>query len=559
MKNFIFLLLTVSLVACGKKGADAPLVDLATERKANSGSVVGFTSEHGAHVWTGLPFAQPPVGDLRWRAPRATNGWTDTLRALEFAPSCAQPPSRLGGDESGGAEDCLYLNIYAPPMTAEAAAQADLPVLFWIHGGGNSIGSASDYDASILATQENVIVITTQYRLGPFGWFYHPEMAASGDSAADRSGNYGTLDLIEALRWTGANVKAFGGDPDNITIFGESAGGFNVFSLILAPAADGLFHKAISQSGSVRFADLDSAMQSTPNGSMAAAQRMIEATQVDDVGQLRNVSAADVLAAYNPDPNSGMISMPTIMHDGDVLTELPSLAAFEAGRFNKVPLMMGTNKDEAKLFQYMDPKYADTWFGIWTRAKNPEVYQRDARYKSEHWRLMGVEEPARSLSGVPIYAYRFDWDDLGTPLGMDMPLLFGAAHAFEIPFIFGGIGLGQLGDILDTTPNPQDKTALSESMMGYWGNFARLGDPNGDQPGLPEWQPWGETEQFLIFDAAADGGIRMSDDTITVAGLVGELVADTSFENQQNRCDLYRELLLFSAVLQPYTAQVGCG
>jgi para-nitrobenzyl esterase len=221
-----------------------------------AGQVVGLESEHGAHVWRGLPFSEPPTGDLCWRAAKPLVAWNGIREALNFARSCAQPPSKIGRTNSdgnvSGQEDCLYLDIYALPMSSEHAENARLPVMLWIHGGGNSIGSSS-YDSLILAKQENVIVVAVQYRLEPFGWFYQPGLASPQSSHENKSGNYGTLDLIQALQWSKDNIQAFGGNPDNVTIFGESAGGFNVLSLLLSPLADGLFNQAISQSGSVQF------------------------------------------------------------------------------------------------------------------------------------------------------------------------------------------------------------------------------------------------------------------------------------------------------------------
>ena len=560
MNRVLCALLAAMLITACSDEAPQPQLDPESQRSPVAGEVVGLLNEYNAHMWLGLPFAEPPVGEMRWRAPQTIAAWKGIREASEFGNSCTQPTSQFSDDDAQteltGDEDCLYLNIYAPAMSAEQAQTANLPVMFWIHGGGNSIGSASDYDGSILATQENVIVITAQYRLGPFGWFYQPELASPDSSAEDISGNYGTLDLIEGLRWTRDNIRAFGGDPDNVTIFGESAGGFNVFSLLVSPLAKGLFQQAISQSGSTHFASIPAASKGVTNSSFPATSRMLSEFSLGNTPQLRELSNDQVMAVYRDGRIGGMIMMPTILHDGHVLPADSTLEALAAGNYNRVPAMMGTNKDEQKLFQYLDPNYADTWFGFWTHAIDPIVYDRDAWYQTRHWRLNGVEEPARKMTQSPVYAYRFDWDDHGSPLGMDFPQLFGAAHAFEIPFVFGGIGLGPLTDIIDTTPNQEERANLSNAMMRYWANFARSGNPNDSD--LTEWQLWNEQEQFLVFDGSADGGIRMSTDTMSVAEFANALASDSRFEDQQSRCDIFNQLRTRSQLLEAYINQMDC-
>ena len=559
------IILILLLSACGKDTPLPPVEDAETRRAAPAGKVVGFAAENGSHVWQGLPYAQAPQGGLRWRAPRPLNAWQGEKQALSFGPECAQPVSQLSGEVNEGnvtgQEDCLYLDIYAPPMSAEETAQANLPVMFWIHGGGNTIGTTRSYDASVLAQRENVIVITAQYRLGPFGWFYQPELFTEGDSAVDKSGNYGTLDLIAALNWTKNNIQAFGGNSNNVTIFGESAGGFNVISLMISPLAKGLFHKAISQSGSANFASLVRATEGEHNSSYQATQRLIELSGKGSVKALKNLNPDQILSAYESGGSSGMIRMPTIFHDGYTIPEQSTLELMAAGNYNQVPAILGTNKDEQKLFQYLDPKYTDTWFGIWSRPRDRKVYARDASYQTDHWRLIGVEEPARAMTQSPVYAYRFDWDDLGSPLGMDFSFLFGAAHAFEIPFVFGGVGLGPLGQILDSTPNPEERIEIENAMMRYWANFARSGNPNGEKGELPIWQAWGENgqEQSLTIDASSDGGIRMSDQTLSVQSTIKRLKDDPDFANQAERCALLDTMLSRSSLFKSAAEQIDCG
>ena len=241
MKKIFLILLSVFLLIGGgffvlkyfKKSAP-PVVtaDPKTIRTISNGTVIGFIEPNGAHVWRGIPFAKPPVGELRWKAPLPPDDWNETLEALESCIPCTQYGGPLASvpkkqfETVVGSEDCLYLNIWAPPFAPEdlPSGNARLPVMVWIHGGGNSVGHGGSYNGKYLAEKQNVIIVTTNYRLGPFGWFYHPALAESVAPAEGKSGNFGTLDIIRALSWVKRNISAFGGNPDNVTIFGESAG-----------------------------------------------------------------------------------------------------------------------------------------------------------------------------------------------------------------------------------------------------------------------------------------------------------------------------------------------
>ncbi|MCP4683497.1 MAG: carboxylesterase family protein, partial [Desulfobacterales bacterium] len=235
--------------------------DFETERITTTGKIVGFKEDNNSHAWYGIPFAKAPIGELRWKAPIPANKWEDTRKAVEFGPICTQfadmgAQGRASKKEYGnpvGSEDCLFLNIWAPAFSPDSIPQGNdrLPVMVWIHGGGNSIGHGSSNNGKILAEKYNLVLVTLNYRLGPFGWFTHPAIREEGTTPEDQSGSYGTLDIIRALTWVQENIENFGGNPENVTIFGESAGGRNSLSMILAPKAKGLFHKAIIQSGSL--------------------------------------------------------------------------------------------------------------------------------------------------------------------------------------------------------------------------------------------------------------------------------------------------------------------
>jgi para-nitrobenzyl esterase len=230
-------------------------------RQTVNGEVIGFEDRHDTWSWRGIPYAQPPIGDLRWRAPQPALPWEGTLQALEFAPWCPQLPIPVVNDTDEpwlGDEDCLYLNVSAPKSWSPGDEL--LPVMLWLHGGGNSVGSADLYAAvRNLAHREQVITVSIHYRLGMLGWFRHPALVAEAANEFDASGNFGTLDTIAALQWVRDNIQAFGGDPGNVTVFGESAGGMNTFALLLSPLAKDLFHRAISQSGMLVTSPLASA------------------------------------------------------------------------------------------------------------------------------------------------------------------------------------------------------------------------------------------------------------------------------------------------------------
>ena len=233
LRLFVLLLVVTPSLACAPDRSDAPpAIDPATERSVAEGRLVGFVSEDGAHAWRGIPFAKAPVGSLRWRAPLPPPPFDGRFEALRYGSPCVQlagPGGGADGAEAGeptGSEDCLFLNIYAPRFEPDRVpvGLARLPVMVWIHGGGNSVGDASLYDGSRIALAHGMIVVTVHYRLGILGWFSHPSLRGRDASPDDRSGNYGTLDLIRALTWVQQNIAAFGGDPQRVTIFGESAG-----------------------------------------------------------------------------------------------------------------------------------------------------------------------------------------------------------------------------------------------------------------------------------------------------------------------------------------------
>ena len=477
------------------------------------GAVGGSADEGNTWVWKAIPYARPPVGEFRWRAPQDPPPWTGVRSPGSFNGGCTQfSPVILGSIH--GSEDCLYLNVWRP-----RGAETGLPVYVWIHGGGNSMGSATmvpDYYGNRLASRSRMVFVSMNYRLGPFGWFTHPALR-DGASPEDASGNFGTLDIIQALRWIQANIGAFGGDAHNVTVTGESAGGFNVLSLLISSPARGLFQRAMSESGAAATTGMEEAD--------AASQRVLEKLLVTD-RKARTTADAGALAAAMPARSIAkflrsrgdreilrcynrwslaMIENPAILRDGTVISA-EGFGVLAAGNYAKVPLLIGTNKEELKLFLL---------FSRTIHWRNP-LYAAAARYASERWKASGVDEVARLLTShtdqPPVYAYRFDWgapDSLGkSPLPGTWGARLGAFHSLEIPFFLGTDTLeGALQAILFTDRNERGRKALSDAMMDYAGQFARTGDPNRHGSDLPAWNAWTNApgaEKCMILDVRGD-------------------------------------------------------
>lgn len=549
------------------------------------GEVVGFQGLYNSHAWLGIPFAKPPVGRLRWRAPEAPDTWAATREALAFGPPCTQFASRFGGvtdvkpGQPAGSEDCLYLNIWAPRFAAGQVPSGDrrLPVMLWIHGGGNTIGEAGFYNGGNLAATHNLVVVTTNYRLGPFGWLRHAALRGDDANAHDRSGNFGTLDLIRALAWVQENIGAFGGDPGNVTIFGESAGGANVYSLLLSPPAKGMFHRAIVQSGGLwmpgpeeaeNFADATPPGDANSSSEMllrlliadgsaadrgAAKARLAGMPAAEIARYLRAKSNREILSAYTPLPNNGMIDMPKLIRDGVVLPrEDPLERLGRAGGHNQVPVIIGTNRDENKLFMFADPSRVRLVLWLFPRLRDPRTYNLHAEYLSKMWKATGADEPAAAIhtsGGPPVFVYRFDWDEEPTVAGADLAEMLGAAHAFEIPFVFGHFDLGREGNMIFSRENEAGRMALAARMMSYWAEFAYRGAPGGGRDGdLPDWQPWGDAGAanpgFLVFDT---GLLKMSTDVVTRAGVLAAVDDDPRLPTQRDKCAVFRELARWSS------------
>jgi para-nitrobenzyl esterase len=475
------------------------------------GAVRGRADEANTWSWKGIPFAAPPVGELRWRAPRDPAPWSGVRDASSFGGRAFQVQP-LGGGITGS-EDCLYLNVWRP-----RDGETGLPVYVWIHGGGNSLGAADmvpDYYGHRVASASRVVFVSVNYRLGPLGWFALPALR-EGISTEDDSGNFGTLDLVQALRWIRDNIEAFGGDPHTVMISGESAGGMNVLSLIASPLARGLFHRALVQSGvsattAVKKAEERAAgmlasllVRDRRARDEADAGRVAAAMSDEEVrAYLRGTSARRILSRYAKGV-FGMIDNPSLIRDGTVLPA-DGYLAFETGAYaSRVPIVIGSNADEVKLFQAFDRSL--DW--------RSDAYQASARYASDLWKADSVDGVARRLSThpdqPPLFAYHFRWGSLRDDASSVMPgnwsRRLGAFHSLEIPFFLGTDTVnGVMGWFLFSGRNEPGRRALSAAMMASIARFIRTGDPNG--AGAPSWPSWSNEAggpKSLVLDADLD-------------------------------------------------------
>jgi len=580
-------LLASVVVGCGEREGPTPPPDAASLRATGQGQLVGYVGDYENHVWHGIPYARPPVGDLRWRAPEPPDGWTETREALRQGAFCPQFASRFGGvsgDEGEvlGSEDCLFLDIYARQREAAAVPRdADrVPVLVWIHGGGNVIGHAGFYDGGNLAQTHDVVVVAINYRLGPLGWFRHASLRDTDASAAGRSGNFGTLDMIRALEWVRDNIAAFGGDPTNVTIFGESAGGTDVYTMLVSPRAKGLFHRAIAQSGGTHFYDTEAAENFSEDGGAdgssnevllsilqrdetaadreSAKTKLSEMTSAEVAAYLRKMPPEAFLGVYSNDEAEGLIDLPLNFREGEVIpVEDARERLSNPEGWNVVPVIAGTNRDENRLFMYADPKWVGQWLGFLPRLRDEEGFLLESRYRSLMWRASGADEPvtAMRLGSDAVWSYRFDWDEEPSVLGADLSVMLGAAHGFEIPFVFGHFDLGEAGNIIFNEDNLEGRDELSRAMMSYWAQFAATGDPGRGRDGsLPEWSAWNSADdavKFMVLDTTGGGGLRMAFGSVTQASVLAAAERDAALSAREDRCAILGQIVRWSDVALP--------
>ena len=451
-----------------------------------------------SRAYLGIPYAQPPVGELRWRPPQPPSSWEALYEAIEYGPSCPQLPfpeeSLYARSNEERDEDCLYLNVW----TAAATAEEKRPVMVWIHGGAFTRGSGARpaYDGTALA-QKGVILVTFNYRLGVFGFLAHPALNAESEHGA--SGNYALLDQIAALKWVHRNIARFGGDPENVTIFGESAGSWAVSALVATPRARGLFHRAIGQSGALLRAShplFGKLEQKTLAEASAAGEELMEELGAHDTESMRTLDASALVEAAG----ATAVTPPV---DGWVFEE-PIHDIYASGRQADVPLLVGSNADEGtslfggsvsetwdafaveaeKLYGEQAPRFlalypADADGGAWSAAMSSS---RDA--------LFTCEMRSWADSSKTAYLYYFT----RVPPHEERER-YGAFHAAEIPYAFANIGDDAARGINGSIEWDDEDRALAETMSSYWVNFATTGDPNGE--GLPRWPAYDGSGSYL--------------------------------------------------------------
>jgi para-nitrobenzyl esterase len=466
----------------------------------DSGPISGALKD-GVWTYLGIPYAAPPVGELRWKEPQPVAAWEEVRPCNSYGPSCPQSkwPYTILQEEmtvSEQSEDCLYLNVWTPASSPEQR----LPVMVWIHGGGFTVGSGSQplYDGHNLA-KKGVVLVTINYRLGPLGFMAHPLL--SEESPHGVSGNYGLLDQIEALKWVQRNIEVFGGDPGLVTVFGESAGGASVCDLMASPLAAGLFSRAIVESGGFLSFGLptnkggETLRQAEALGEKISRNLGCDRTD-DELASLRSKSPQELLDAFQEAAGSGLTGRASAgpIADGYVLPDSPQ-NIFHAGSQQSVPLLIGTNADEGNLFaidlsptqyqaalSYIYGNYAGEVGALFPPESDQSARAAFSRLMTEMGFTAGAKLAAASMAkvGAPAYLYKFTQ----RPFDARVQAL-GSFHGLEIPYVFAN----PRGN-----PGPADM-ALSASMMGYWTNFARTGNPNGE--GLPEWPAYTlESDQY---------------------------------------------------------------
>jgi para-nitrobenzyl esterase len=480
---------------------DGPIV------QAPAGAAQGQI-EDGVRVFKGLPYAMPPTGSARWTPPRAAADWQGLRKASQFGPACLQPfpmPRSIYTDVPGRMdEDCLYLNVWTPADARNA------PVIVWVHGGAftSGMGHEAIYDGAKFARQ-GVIVVSINYRLGVLGYLANPELSA--ESALGVSGNYGLMDQIEALRWVRRNIAAFGGDPANVTIAGESAGGLSVAYLMISPQARGLFAKAIAESAYlISTPDLKAARfgQSSAEATGMILAAKMGARRIADLRNLDGRVLTNTAAALGFSP-AGVI-------DGKVLPR-QLVEAFDAGAQAPVPLLAGFNSGEIRSLRALAPKLpasaalyesqirarygdlADAYLRLYPSDKLEESIIQATRDALYGWTAERLAVKQTAL-GQPAYLYLFDH---GYPAADSAGLH--AFHGSELPFVFGTYD--RLPPYWPKPPMDARQSALSNAMVGYWTSFARTGVPRAS--GEPPWPAFGTAGAYMAFEEAPHPGVDL--------------------------------------------------
>lgn len=509
----LFLVIAIGCSFTSQTGRGKTPGEQSPTVRIQSGLLRGVT-EDGVDSYKGIPYAASPTGEFRWRPPQPVASWTGIKDAIEFGPNCAQAGwgTAPGSIAEGSSEDCLYLNLWIPSGTKP---DAKLPVMVWIHGGGFVGGSGSGSSGSQFAKQ-GVILMTFNYRLGRLGHFAFP--ALSAEHPEEPKGSYAYMDQIAALKWIQENIAAFGGDPDNVTIFGFSAGGVSVHSLLSIPAARGLFHKAISESGGGRDGVLTARPINKENadpfytvsaetiGINFARKLGINGTDADALAKLRALKVEDIVdGGQETDGQGGPRTYSGPILDGRLVIETAE-SSYKGGRQADVPLIIGNCSAEIGGSFVNNSNSKEELFSLFGELKseaeaafdpdgNKEFAEVITRFNTD-W-VWG--EPARmtariySAKNEPVYVFHFGF----VPASMRERARYGAGHGSEVSYVFNTLSARRGA----TEATPEEKE-LARIMNTYWTNFAKTGNPNGEN--LPVW-PLYNTQTEEILDIEPDG------------------------------------------------------
>ena len=543
-KNFLIISLCLfSLGSCMNPIQQVNMLTITTSSGVSQG-----TLNKNVVTWEDIPYAIPPEGDLRWKAPRALISPESNIQPQD-GNGCLQEASIYAGIQGEGIvgqEDCLYLDIKAPVNNLNQS----LPVMFWIHGGGNTSGVKDYYDFSELIREHEVLVVTINYRLGPMGWFTHPAIQGL-QNGIDKTSNFGTLDIMEALKWVRTNIQNFGGDPNNITIFGESAGGNNVLSLLASPMGNGLFHKAISQSGYTTSFSQEEAIGINQKGTTVnrlGSDPVLSSYDLSGYGSIKNLFNNDpkkyaeeyqrylrsidgkaLLEIYEKLSKDTYDRLPLLTRDG-IVTHIDGVSAGLAASAekNNIPVIAGSNKDELSLWLGSNRYFVNASYPFTKLVPIPKIeFKREDLYKlwvktrSQGWKLRGVDDPLMELEKAgynSLYAYRFDWDDQVSSYFADFPNLIGAAHGFEISFITGDFKFGPIGRYV--YPKGELRNQMKETMMNAWTSFAKTGIPNTGK--TLQWKKFNSRDRvFMKLDS--DEELSLDKEMLSLEFIMGNV------------------------------------
>jgi para-nitrobenzyl esterase len=567
------LILTITsfllLAACGLISPEQPISESLPQYKIQTASGItqgrldaSADKQVGAAVvsWFDIPYAQAPVGDLRWRAPRALIAPQQMIAEREDT-ACVQQTSSYAGVEGGaegviGSEDCLFLDIRAP----KDFIGKNYPVMLWIHGGSNTTGLKDYYDYSKLAAAKGVVVVAINYRLGALGWFTHPAIQGQ-QNGEDQASNFGHLDIIHSLKWVRDNIAGFGGDAANVTVFGESAGAHNVYALLASPLAKGLFHRAIAQSGYTGTSSLASAYNLdgtdtfVTRGAWQITQKLLaqQGTDESDITdealreRLKSSDAREFIALYNDKPDTVDYS-PLTTADGIVIPAVGMAAALADPQYGKnVPVISGANKDEVTLWFALHRYFMETSYPFTkllppkVSIKDPQLYNFWVRTRSQAWKARGVDEPLSAMEKAgykALYNYRFDWDDQEKSFFIDFPSIFGAAHGTDISFITGDFKYGPVTAYI--YPEGDSRDQMERTFMNIWGDFAHSGVP--DKSLDFEWQRYNsKTKPYVRLDRDEYLGLQFETETLDT--LLAGIAADSNASHIE-KCLLVWETLI---------------